>query len=370
MNILGLGTALPPGRVPQDLAAALAVERCCDTPQQARLLQSLYRQTSVRSRGSVLDNGPGRATPGDFYPPPNGHRGQGPGVAERMRTYAAQAPGLAETAARAAIAEAGVAPADVAQLVVVSCTGFSSPGVEFELIQRLGLPATVGRTSIGFMGCHGAINGLRVTRALAAAQPGRPVLMCAVELCSLHFQYGWNPQQIVANALFGDGAGALVGVAHGPNHVDAATPHTAPAMARVLDTRSCLVPESTGDMTWIIGDHGFEMTLSPRVPSLIEEHLRPWLTAWLAEHGLAIGDVGSWVVHPGGPRVLAAAETALSLPAGAADPSREVLAEHGNMSSPTVLFILDRLRRKGALRLPCVMLAFGPGLVVEGAILR
>src|SRR5437773_11629928 len=120
-------------------------------------------------------------------------------------------------------------------------------------------------------------------------------------------------------------------------------------------------------MTWSVGDHGFEMTLSKRVPGLIAAHLRPWLEAWLRPHGLAPADVASWAVHPGGPRILTAVEEALGLDRSATAVSREVLATCGNMSSPTVLFILDRLQRAGAAR-PCVALGFGPGLAAEAAL--
>jgi predicted naringenin-chalcone synthase len=121
-------------------------------------------------------------------------------------------------------------------------------------------------------------------------------------------------------------------------------------------------------MTWAIGDHGFTMTLSPRVPSLIEEHLRPWTEAWLGRHGLSLADVGSWAIHPGGTRIVSAVEAALGLDQSAGTVAREILAEHGNMSSPTVLFVLKRLMERDARR-PCVALAFGPGLSVEAALL-
>jgi predicted naringenin-chalcone synthase len=122
-------------------------------------------------------------------------------------------------------------------------------------------------------------------------------------------------------------------------------------------------------MTWNIGDHGFTMTLSPRVPDLIAAHLRPWLEQWLGQHGLGLERVASWAVHPGGPRILSAVEKALGLPREATAVSREVLAACGNMSSPTVLFILDRLRERSAPR-PCVALGFGPGLVAEAMLFR
>ena len=121
-------------------------------------------------------------------------------------------------------------------------------------------------------------------------------------------------------------------------------------------------------MSWRIGDQGFEMTLSPQVPELIHQHLRPWLEEWLAKHDLDLADVGSWAVHPGGPRILSAVSEAINLEHPTLEASRQVLADHGNMSSPTILFILDRLSKTGASR-PCVALAFGPGLTFEAALL-
>ncbi len=187
------------------------------------------------------------------------------------------------------------------------------------------------------------------------------VLLCATELCSIHYHYGWNPQKMVANAIFGDGSAAVVG---GPCPSSASSADA----WRVTATGSCLLPGSADAMTWTIGDHGFEMTLAKRVPGLIASNLRPWLEGWLARQGLTVDQVGSWAIHPGGPRILDAVEEALSLPREASAVARQVFAEHGNMSSPTVLFILDRLRRLGAPR-PCLALGFGPGLMAEVVLL-
>ncbi len=121
-------------------------------------------------------------------------------------------------------------------------------------------------------------------------------------------------------------------------------------------------------MSWRIGDHGFRMTLSPQVPRLIEQTLGPWVERWLADCGTSLAEVGSWAIHPGGPRILDACSTALNLPPQALDASRQVLAEFGNMSSPTLLFIIERLIAQSAPR-PCVALAFGPGITVEAALL-
>jgi prepilin-type processing-associated H-X9-DG protein len=186
------------------------------------------------------------------------------------------------------------------------------------------------------------------------------VLVSATELCSLHFHYGWDPKRVVANALFADGSAAVVA---GPAE-DAADDAW-----KVVGTGSCLFPNSEHAMTWDIGDYGFEMTLATKVPNMISEHLRPWLAQWLAGHGLTLADVKSWAIHPGGPRILTAVEQPLGLTEQHTTASREVLANCGNMSSPTVLFILKKLRDRRAPR-PCVALGFGPGLVAEAALLR
>jgi prepilin-type processing-associated H-X9-DG protein len=210
------------------------------------------------------------------------------------------------------------------------------------------------------MGCHGALNGLRVARAYIEADPNARVLLCAIELCTLHHQYGWNPDQIVANALFADGSAAVV-------CVPATDAHQSEATLSALSSASTIVPETEDLMSWRIGDHGFQMGLSPRVPDVIRGTLRPWLAGWLAKEGVELDQVGQWAIHPGGPRILQACVEALELPSEAIAASKGVLAEFGNMSSPTILFILDRLQQQNAPG-PWVLLAFGPGLTVEAAL--
>lgn len=393
LNLLGLGTAQPAGSIDQQGAASQAATLCCDTLHQHRVLRTIYRQTRVQRRGSVLAdesdaepaNGGAAMLTGtlDFYPVRETPSDRGPAVSQRMDAYAQHALPLACTAARRALDESNSSPEEIAHLITVSCTGFSAPGLDVQLIETLGLRADTTRTMIGFMGCHGAINGLRAAQAMAQQRTSASemqvanakVMLCCVELCSLHFQYGWDAQQIVANALFADGAAATVGQACSERETSFggnSQAHQAAASStdpwQLIATGSCVLPNSREAMTWTIGDHGFEMTLSPSVPRLIETHLAPWLTQWLKPMGLTVAEVGSWAVHPGGPRVLDAVEEALRLPGEAVAESRRVLAECGNMSSPTVLFILDRLRRSGSER-PCVALAFGPGLTIEAALL-
>ena len=366
LAIRGMGTALPATTMTQEETLAIARLLCCRTPEQNTWVSLLYTQTGIRTRHVTLPRAlvddilAGTRASGSEFLPSGRSIDEGPTTGQRMQIYAEDAGPLAVRAARQALEQSGVRPAAVTHLVTVSCTGFAAPGVDLALIRELQLPATVERTHIGFMGCHGALNGLRVAAAFTGADPGAVVLLCAVELASLHLHYGWDPQRIVANALFADGAAAVVG---------SALPEPRPeGMWRVRATGSCLVPETADAMSWTIGDHGFAMTLSRRVPALIARNLRPWLSGWLESRGVRLEEVASWAVHPGGPRILEAVEETLGLSRAVMADSRAVFAECGNMSSPTVLFILERLRRRQAPR-PCVALGFGPGLVAEAALI-
>lgn len=359
--LLGIGTAVPDRAAPQDatLAIARAIAPHADAAAD-RTITALYRRAGVTARGSVLLDAREPSTAQSFFPSASTPADRGPGTAARLARFALEAPPLAHRAAAAALADAGLRAPDITHLVTASCTGFSAPGVDAALIASLGLRPTVLRTHVGFMGCHGALNALRVAKAFAESGPDARVLVVAVELCSLHFHYAPTPDQTVANALFADGAAAAV--------ISATHSHDPPHPLRLAESGSCLLPDSGDAMTWTIGDHGFEMTLSPRVPDLIARHLAPWLRTWLDSQRLGVADVGSWAIHPGGPRVVSSVLEALDLPPAAGDASRAVLAARGNMSSPTVLFILDHLRRASAPR-PTVLLAFGPGLTAEAALL-
>ena len=349
-TIAAVGTALPEHRMSQADATLLAQQVVSQTDLQARFLEVLYRNAGVDYRFTAVPHRRALeylSTSGETdRSEGNGHAGApalaepavagslGPTTAERMSLYQEHAAPLATLAASRALRLAAVPPGDITHVITVSCTGFAAPGVDIELIQGLGLRPTAERIHVGFMGCHGAINGLRVARAIAGSDERARILLCAVELCTLHYRFQWDPERCLGNALFADGAAAIVGGGQALS-----------GDWSVKATGSCLLPDSADAMTWRIGDHGFEMTLSRRVPELIGTHLRPWMVEWLGTHGLRLEDVASWAIHPGGPRILSAAEASLGLAPQATEVSRRVLAGHGNMSSPTVLFILDELRR-------------------------
>ncbi len=361
LAIVGLGTAVPPESVSQLEGQQIARWICCHNPEHAAWLPHIYANSGINKRHMCV----GRAVIRDIlnetrrsqsvFLPRSRADDRGPTTAERMDLYRTEAPILAARAARQALDRSNFAPKEITHVVTASCTGFHAPGVDVTIIKQLNLSPNTQRTHVGYMGCHGALNALRVARAFVEADANARVLVCAVELCSLHYHYGWDPQRVIANALFADGAAAIV-----------AAPAFAaePSAWQIAASGSCLIPDSEDAMAWTIGDHGFTMTLSKRVPGLIATHLRPWLADWLLQNGVRLEDVASWAIHPGGPRILDAVVESLGLDQDLAKPSREVFAEYGNMSSPTVLFILDHLRRQNAPR-PCVALGFGPGLNAE-----
>lgn len=362
LAILGIGTATPARQIAQGDAAALAAGFANAEPGHERALAAIYRQTRIRTRGSVLLEDPaGEPFAQTFFPPAGATVGGGPSTAARMARYAAEAGPLAASAARAALVRGGIDAADVTHLVTCSCTGFANPGVDLDLVRALSLPADVSRTHVGFMGCHGGFNALRVAEAFAAAQARAVVLVVCVELCSLHFQYGSRSDAVVANSIFADGAAAVVGV--GGDH-----PLAGAADWHMLRQWSQLLPDSAGEMGWLIGDHGFEMSLSARVPGIISREIAGLVGRALADERLAAADIAAWAVHPGGPRVLANVRDALGLEDRALAVSHDVLASHGNMSSATILFILERMLP--AVDGPCLAMAFGPGLTAELALLH
>ena len=278
-------------------------------------------------------------------------------TAERMRRYLVEALPLGKDALTTALDRAGVAATDVGLLVVCSCTGYVTPGLDILLARDLAMAPDLRRVLIGHMGCYAALPGLGVAADYVELHRRPAVLLC-VELPSLHVQPSERDlQQVVAHALFSDAAAAAVLVPDG----------SGPRVVRLVARTD---PTTTDHMTWHITDLGFRMGLSPEVPDALARHVTPAVAELLGPSGLETTDISAWAVHPGGPRILDVVAQRLALPTEAMTPSRSVLADHGNCSSSTVLLVLDELlRRPGGLGGPGVAMAFGPGLTLYGALL-
>jgi predicted naringenin-chalcone synthase len=275
--------------------------------------------------------------------------GKFPTTAERMTRYEREAPALAIKAVDRL--NLGDSVSEITHLIVTSCTGLSAPGVDLELVRHCNLNPTIERTVVGFMGCNAAINALKLARHIVRSDPDSRVLIVSVELCTLHLQESDDIERLLSFLLFADGCGAALisavpsGFALDRFHVE-------------------LVPEAAGQITWTIRDFGFDMVLSGHVPATLAQALRAGSDRVLG--GQSTDAIRMWAVHPGGRTILDAVQGAFDLDGSALATSRAVLRDFGNMSSPTVLFVLEAMLRENmpAGARGCAM-AFGPGLTAE-----
>jgi len=312
-----------------------------------KLFRRMVDRADIHHRYSVLTaaedpSGPSVDAHGFF------RRGGFPTTALRMQRYQAEALPLALSA----VERLGLGPdANTAtHLIVTSCTGLYAPGLDLELAAALGIAPSVERTMIGFMGCYAAFNALKLARHIVRSDADARVLIVNLELCTLHLQETSDLEQVLSFLVFADGC--------------AASWVTAEPAGLALDRfRTVLLPDTADLITWQVGDQGFDMYLSGKVPGAIGNGLRPVASEIL--DGAAIGDIDLWAVHPGGRSVLDAAQNALELAPGALDASRQVLADFGNMSSATIMFVLEKLIATAEPGERGAAMGFGPGLTAE-----
>ncbi len=337
-RINAIAGAIPPTDVEADYRT-WAQDRLSD-PREARLFGRMAERSGIEHRWSVLGE-EASLEPGRFYT-----RDEQPTTAERMAVYAREAPKLALRAI-AGLPEVG----EISHLVVASCTGFVAPGVDQIVARTLGLPDGVERVVIGFMGCYAGVTALRTAGHIVRSQPDARVLVVAVELCSLHLQGDAGLESTLAMAQFSDGAAAAIVTADGRG-------------LELGDGFSGMLEESDSLITWTIGDSGFAMGLSGEVPARLAAALSEPEIAGKVVDGRPAAEIAAWAVHPGGKSILDAVERAFALPQGALAESREVLRSCGNMSSATILFVLEQIMARKPES--GVALAFGPGLAMEG----
>ena len=353
--ITGSGSALPAPMDQQALWDGFFQSHYAD----ARIARKVWQSAAIRTRRGVVD--------------PTQEDVSGLGTAARMQRFLAEAMPLGKEAVTGALAAAGLDPADVGLLTVVSCTGYVTPGLDILLARDLGMRTDVQRLHVGHMGCYAALPGLGATADFVTARQ-RPAVMLCLELTSLHVQPATESarsgrptpedlQQMVSHALFSDAAAAVVlepGAADGPSGFE------------VVDVVARTDVSTADHMTWDVTDLGFKMGLSPAVPSVLARHARPVVEELLDAHGLTVEQVSGWAVHPGGRRIVEVVGEVLGLSEAALAPSYDVLRDVGNCSSATVLLVLDRLLE--TVDVPpgghVVAMAFGPGLTLYAVLLR
>jgi len=342
VGLVSLALASPPHELLQTevVAAARGVFR--DRFPQFERMAPVFETAGIRRRWS--------AVPIDWFLEPRGWP-------ERAAAYLEGATALYEKAARAALEEACLEGSDVDALVTVSSTGLATPSLEVRCMETLGFRPDAARVPVFGLGCAGGVTGLALAARLAAAEPGCTVLFVCLELCTLSFRMDRpSKADIVATALFGDGAAACVLRAGDQG------------FAQLAGAAEHIWPDTLDIMGWRVDPEGLGVIFAQSIPPFVRRNLRPAMDGMLTRQGLTHEAIDRFLCHPGGTKVIEALEAALELGQGALDHERAVLAEHGNMSSPTVLYVLDRARRAG-LPKRSVLAALGPGFTASTATL-
>jgi predicted naringenin-chalcone synthase len=359
--VTAIGTANPTYRNHQLATAELIIAGLNLKPAQKRLLRSVYKATGIEYRHSVLSDY--CKTPGQFEFFPNDPDDSYPTTSERMKIYKDNALKLAITAIQNCLANLDNFDfSEITHLITVSCTGMYAPGIDIEIVQQLNLNSSTKRTAINFMGCYGAFNGMKVADAICKADSHATVLMVCVELCTIHFQKNMTLDNIISNSIFSDGAAAVLIQAN-------------PKCKKYLSLEKfhCdLLPKTSQEMAWHIGDNGFDIVLSSYVPDVIQSGIAAFTISLLNQYKFNLSDIDFFAIHPGGLKILQACEKSLSITEKQNKYSYQVLKNYGNMSSATILFVLkaiwDDMTQQDHNK-NIFSCAFGPGLTLESMLL-
>lgn len=324
-----------------------------DTTEQ-RKMKFLYHQSGIQNRYSVIGDYNRPASDWKFYP-----RSENlepfPSLEQRMGLYHKYAAPLSVDAIRNCTEH--LLPAkQITHLITVSCTGMSAPGLDLQITDLMDLPNTLYRTSVNFMGCYAAIHALKIADSICKNDTSARVMIVCTELCTLHFQKEATTDNITSSMLFADGSAAAL-ITHDQ--------YPAPGL-KLQHFYSEIIPKGKKDMAWELSSSGFLMTLSGYIPGLIEEDFEQLIARALQSAGISKEQVSGWCIHPGGKRILDTVKKCLSLPETALDDSFHILEQFGNMSSPTILFVLKKMMQKpSAKHVKILGAAFGPGLTME-----
>jgi alpha-pyrone synthase len=365
-SIQAIGTATPPHRISQDKHYAILESANGLTREEKLRMRMIYSRSGIEYRHSVLEEFGGEDRPENLIFHPAGELCAP--ISRRMEVYEQHAATLCVQAANTCFETLPeLKPQDITHLVTFSCTGMYAPGLDVQLVQRLGLQRNVERTCINFMGCYAGINALKTAYHIARSEPDAVIMLAGVELCSLHYQKSSDQNQMLANALFSDGAAVSI-----VSSRKLAKEYNTPCL-RLESFYSEFDQDGIEDMVWRIGDIAFDLRLSPEVPNLVKGAIAGLVNKLLSKAELKQADIDFYAIHPGGVKILEACEKELGLTKEQNEVSYKILRNFGNMSSVTILFVLAEYMAKlspdypGKKILTC---AFGPGLTIESMIVE
>jgi prepilin-type processing-associated H-X9-DG protein len=360
--ITAIGTANPPNKVSQPALADFMVRAMQLAEDDARKLKAIFRASGIETRHSVIDDY-GKKEGFEFYS--NTHDLEPfPSTRRRLELFREKAVALSVAAVTNCISKIDSFEFNSAtHLIVVSCTGMYAPGLDIDLVKSLPLSTNVERICINFMGCYAAFNAIKLADTICQSNSNAKVLVVCTELCSIHFQKEPTEDNLLANALFADGSAALF-VEGKPR---------AGLNLKPISFYCDLALEGEQDMAWTVGDLGFEMRLSAYVPEVIRKGIHNLTLSLLSRISNQFSDISHFAIHPGGKKILEVIEQELGLTKEQNKASYEILKNYGNMSSPTVLFVLNNIAKNltGADEGRKILsFAFGPGLTLESMILE
>lgn len=366
-HLLAIGTATPVNKIAQEAHYAILDSANGMSREEKLVLRKIYSRSGISHRHSVLAEFSAHDTAENVLFHPSG-KYENTSVSRRMEVFEAHAGPLCTEAVQQCLEQLPtLQKSDITHVITFSCTGMMAPGIDIHLVETIGLNRNVERTCINFMGCYAAINAMKVAYHIARSQPDAVVLLAGVELCTLHYQKNSDPNQVVANALFADGAAAAIVSSKIFPNADGSRHFSLKNFYAEFEQ------SAANDMVWRIGDSGFDLRLTPEVPNIVRENIAPLLEKLFSKTGLAKKDIDYYAIHPGGTKILEACEQALDISSEDNSVSYGILRDYGNMSSVTVLFVLKEYLKTltaaeaGKNVMAC---AFGPGITMESMILE
>lgn len=352
-KIISIGTALPVYKHRQDKILEFMQDAYELDDDEKRKLKFLYHQGGIETRYSVIPDYQLNKSKWEFYPATKGLE-PFPNLEKRMDWYHQNAAPLAFEAINNCLANS--TEKNITHLITVSCTGMSAPGLDIELMQLLNLPPSTFRTSINFMGCYAAIHALKIADAFCKSDRQARVMIVCIELCTLHFQKDKTMENLTSSMLFADGAAAAL--VSGNNDTKGLS---------IEHFYSTVAYPGKKDMAWTLSSTGFLMTLSSYIPQLIKNNFETLLNAALQSAKLDKKEISRWCIHPGGRKILEATQQSIGLEKNNLKESYDVLKNYGNMSSPTILFVLLQIMNElhSSKKEKIFVAAIGPGLTLE-----